>query len=74
MLSKNLFQFLFGRSTSTENFDINTRVQTFYIPGVEEGEEGITIKFRSEDGLIYYLIKRMEKLEKEVRELKNKKK
>lgn len=60
----------------TANFDGNTngRVSTWFFPPKEEGDVHREIKYPTSDGLVLYLIKRIEKLEVQLTELKNKRK
>jgi hypothetical protein len=55
-----------------ENF--NSRVSTWIFPACGEGDFSRTISYPTADGLILYLIKRIEKLEEKVGQLKVKQK
>ena len=59
---------LFGKHAKIdEKFD--SRVSTWNFPAIDDSDTDREIKYPQEDGFILYLLKRIEKLEKQVAEL-----
>ncbi len=68
--SKKVMQFLFGR-TCKFNGGLNNRTQTISFPSSgEEGDVYRELTYRTDDGLIFYLLKRIENIEKQLKEQK----
>lgn len=67
--SKIIGRILFGEHNGLK---MPERSGTLEIPGKEEGESLRYIKWAGDDGLILYLIKRIEKLEKAILEKETK--
>ena len=61
---KILSKILFGNHSKFVN--PKGRGEIFTFPGVEEGETDLQIRFRSDDGLILYLLRKIGKLEDRV--------
>ena len=61
-----LSKILFGKSHGKLNVG-NNRVHTLTFPSIDENNVERIIKYRGDDGLILYLLKRIEKLEDKVK-------
>ncbi len=72
MKDKTVRAILFGKSTKV-NYP-NGRRTDFEFPSREDGDIYRSVMFSSEDGFILYLLKKIEKLEEQVMELKTNKK
>ncbi len=71
MLSKTISQVLFGKEAKLQK--VTGRSQTWKFPKADDNDNEREVTFRSEDGLILYLIKRIEKIEIQISELSKKK-
>lgn len=75
MKSTKLLKLLFGKSTDWSDIKSIHRSSVWTFPAKDEDEESISITYAGDDGFLYYLLKRIIKLEKETDKLKfNKKK
>lgn len=64
-LSTKIKKILFGNNAESIS-DQNGRVKTMTIPATSDDDKNRVIRFAGDDGLILYLIKRIEKLEESV--------
>jgi hypothetical protein len=53
---------IFGKHTIGDKRPLDHRISNLTLPGVD-GEPTRSISYRSDDGLIFYLVKRIERLE-----------
>lgn len=68
-LSKKLANILFGKHGKLHGH-LN-RSESFTFPAKDEGDKCRTITYAGDDGLILYFIKRIERLEEEVKLMKS---